>query len=57
MRGVVIGFKPGTSCWLATSISRRYFQAARKAAFSANLLGRIGSPLVVRIFSVTPSMK
>jgi len=30
---------------------------ARKAAFSANLLGGIGSSFVARIFSVTPSMK
>jgi hypothetical protein len=52
MRGVVIGFG-----WLLTSISWRYFQACGKAAFSANLLGSIGSSCVARIFSITPSMK
>jgi hypothetical protein len=30
---------------------------ARNAAFRANRLGGIGSSLVVRIFSITPSMK
>jgi hypothetical protein len=30
---------------------------ARKAAFSANRLGGIGSSCVTRIFSITPSMK